>query len=298
MLPYFLRAEDNSRGASAYHGVAGPLSVSRPQAQVAADAGLRGRVPGVRAARERGLQRTGAGRHRVLPGHAARRAPVVGRGCLPASRGLPGPTSPCTRMRWSPASSWMADGPPVFVIFAGVWKRWRGPRREVILSAGTIGSPHLLLLSGIGPAEQLIEQGIRVVADSPGVGANLSDHPVVTAMWHTPRATGLWEQAGPGPSWAAGGTCIRARSRPTSPRRADSPGPCRSLPAPDLQWHVLPVPFQRQGLADPSIRAISMLVTLVAVASRGVVRLRSDDPRHKRLSTRATSTPTRTWNRC
>ena len=52
-----------------------------------------------------------------------------------------------------------------------------------------------------------------------------------------------------------------------------------SLAAPDLQWHVLPVPFQRQGLADPSTRAISMLITLVAVASRGIIRLRSDDPR-------------------
>ncbi len=71
ILPYFLRAEDNSRGSSAYHGVAGPLSVHRPQAQVPADPGLRGRLPGMRAARQRGLQRRGAGRHRLLPGHAA-----------------------------------------------------------------------------------------------------------------------------------------------------------------------------------------------------------------------------------
>jgi choline dehydrogenase-like flavoprotein len=54
-----------------------------------------------------------------------------------------------------------------------------------------------------------------------------------------------------------------------------------SLPAPDLQWHALPVPFQRNGLADPSVRAMSVLVTLITVASRGWVRLRSADPRHK-----------------
>ena len=152
---------------------------------------------------------------------------------------------------------------------------------EVILTAGAIGSPHLLLLSGIGPAEQLIEHGIRVVADSPGVGANLSDHPVVTAMWHTPRDD---RAVGAGRARPTSARWRYLRSGPLTSNIAEAGGFTRtmpSLPAPDLQWHVLPVPFQRQGLADPAIRAISMLVTLVAVASRGVVRLRSADPRHK-----------------
>ena len=52
------------------------------------------------------------------------------------------------------------------------------------------------MLSGIGPADHLREHGIAVVTDSPGVGANLSDHPVVTPIWNTPRARGLWEKAG------------------------------------------------------------------------------------------------------
>ena len=67
---------------------------------------------------------------------------------------------------------------------------------EVILAAGAIGSPQLLMLSGIGPADHLLSHGITVEADSPGVGANLSDHPAVTAMWHTPKSRGPWEQAG------------------------------------------------------------------------------------------------------
>jgi choline dehydrogenase len=54
-----------------------------------------------------------------------------------------------------------------------------------------------------------------------------------------------------------------------------------SLPAPDLQWHALPTPYQREGLADPQTRAFSLLITLVDVGSRGHVRLRSTDPRHK-----------------
>src|SRR6266567_318020 len=54
-----------------------------------------------------------------------------------------------------------------------------------------------------------------------------------------------------------------------------------ALPAPDIQWHALPAPYQNFGLADPSIRAMSLLITLVAVGSRGRIRLRSADPRHK-----------------
>ena len=67
---------------------------------------------------------------------------------------------------------------------------------EVILSAGAVNSPQLLMLSGIGPAEHLIQIGIEVIADSPGVGANLSDHPMLPVIWSTPRLRGLWEKSG------------------------------------------------------------------------------------------------------
>jgi choline dehydrogenase len=56
---------------------------------------------------------------------------------------------------------------------------------EIILSAGAIGSPHILLLSGVGPAEQLTRLGLPVVANLPGVGKNLRDHPLVWATWRT-----------------------------------------------------------------------------------------------------------------
>jgi choline dehydrogenase len=151
---------------------------------------------------------------------------------------------------------------------------------EVILAAGAIGSPHLLMLSGVGPADHLREHGIIVHVDSPGVGANLSDHPVVTAMWDTPRTPGLWEESTPV-------NLARWRLRHSGPLTsnvAEAGGFTRtrpSLPAPDLQWHVLPTPYQREGLADPKIRALSVLITLVDVGSRGRIRLHSADPRHK-----------------
>jgi choline dehydrogenase len=136
------------------------------------------------------------------------------------------------------------------------------------------------MLSGIGPAGHLRALGIDVVADSPGVGANLSDHPVVTAMWHTPGVRGLWERAGPASllRWQL------AHNGPLVSNVAEAGGFSRSdagLPAPDLQWHALPAPYQNQGLTDPSTRALSLLVTLVAVRSRGRITLRSADPRHK-----------------
>jgi len=119
-----------------------------------------------------------------------------------------------------------------------------------------------------------------VLADSPGVGANLSDHPVVTAMWGTPKSRGLWEKSGPRQvaRWQL------THSGPLTTNLAEAGGFSRSdpsLPAPDLQWHALPVPYQNGGLTDPAIRALSLLITLVAVGSRGTIRLRSADPRHK-----------------
>ena len=151
---------------------------------------------------------------------------------------------------------------------------------EVVLCGGAVNSPQLLMLSGIGPADHLREHGIDVVADSPGVGANLSDHPIVTALWSTPKVRGLAELAGPRNllRWQL------THSGPFTTNIAQSGGFVRSepgLPAPDIQWHVLPVPFRNGGLSDPADRGMSVLVTLADVRSRGRISLRSADPRHK-----------------
>jgi choline dehydrogenase len=153
-------------------------------------------------------------------------------------------------------------------------------RAEVILSGGAVNSPQLLMLSGIGPADHLIEMGIDVLADSPGVGTNLSDHPVLPVIWSTPRLRGLWEKSG-----NAGALRWQLTHRgPLTSNVAESGGFAHSepgLPAPDLQLHVLPAPYLDQGLADAAQRAMSVLVGLVDVTSRGRIRLRSDDPRHR-----------------
>ena len=279
LLPYFLRAESNSRGASAYHGASGPLSVQ--------DLRYKSDLTGafVSAAKHcgqpanddfNGPRQDGVGYYQVT------------------QRG---------GRRWSAADAYLhpaadranltvhTDALVTSVIIEGgraVGVRYlrRGVEEvaraesEVILSSGAIGSPQLLMLSGVGPAAHLREHDIDVLADSPGVGGNLSDHPVVTAMWSAPRSRSLWEKGGPGnlARWQM------THSGPMTTNLAESGGFVRTdpaLPAPDIQWHVLPVPFVNGGLTDPASRALSVLVTLVSVGSRGRIRLRSSDPRHK-----------------
>jgi choline dehydrogenase len=279
LLPYFLRSEHNSRGESAWHGASGPLSVqdlryksSLTEAFVAA-----ARSCGQPANDDfNGAQQDGVGFYQVTQ-QGGRRWSAADAYLHPAA----------SRPNLTIATDALATGIEIEGGRAvGVRYLRRGVEEvawaeaEVILAGGAVNSPQLLMLSGIGPADDLRDLGIPVVADSPGVGGNLSDHPIVTGMWATPRSRGLWEMAGPGnlARWQL------LHSGPLTSNVAEAGGFWRSdpaLPAPDIQWHVLPVPYQNYGLADPAIRAMSVLITLVAVGSRGRIRLRSTDPRHK-----------------
>ena len=279
LVPYFRKSEGNSRGESSYHGGSGPLSVQD----------LKHRSPltkaFISAAGECGLSanddfnaahQDGAGFYQVTQRDGRRWSaadaflrPAMSRPNLTVTTDALA-TSVVVEGGRAIGVRYLRHGNDEFVPTEG----------EVILCGGAVSSPHLLMLSGIGPADHLREHHIPVVVDSPGVGSNLSDHPMVTAMWHTPGTRALWEEAGPR-------TIMRWRMRHSGPLTsnvAEAGGFSRSRPslsAPDLQWHALPTPYQRQGLADPSIRALSLLITLVAVGSRGTVRLRSSDPRHK-----------------
>jgi choline dehydrogenase len=281
VLPYFLRAENNSRGASAYHGASGPLSVQDPRRKSPLTTAF------VEAARQSGLpanddfngpRQDGAGFYQVTQ-KGGRRWSAADAYLHPAA-GRPNLTVLTDALVTGIA---LSGGRAVGVHYTqrGVAETARA-EAEVILAAGTVGSPHLLMLSGIGPAGHLRSLGIEVVADSPGVGANLSDHPAVTVMWHTPRTRGAWEEVGRRnmARWQL------MHSGPLTTNVAESGGFSRSepaLPAPDIQWHAVPAPFQNGGLADPAIRALSLLVALLAVRSRGTIRLGSADPRHKPL---------------
>ena len=181
VLPYFIKAEDQSRGANAYHGVGGPLKVS--------DQTFDHELPNAlcAAARQAGLAdnpdfngatQDGFGYYQMNI-HKGRRWSAA-RGYLKPARGR-------TNLRivtGATAERLVVEGG----IVRGV--RFRlGDRhlfaegRETIVSAGTIASPQLLMLSGIGSAARLNEHGIACVLDNPNVGQNLRDHTCVQLMF-------------------------------------------------------------------------------------------------------------------
>ncbi|HEU5320374.1 MAG TPA: GMC oxidoreductase, partial [Methylomirabilota bacterium] len=150
-------------------------------------------------------------------------------------------------------------------------------RREVILCAGAVASPQLLMLSGVGAADDLRPLGIAVVADLPGVGRNLQDHPAVAVGFRVtgrvPRARAArlrdfltWLVWGAGPLSSnlveAGGF---VRTRPT-------------VPLPNLQLYFIPTGGLCPDADDGSGHAFTIESTLLTPASRGAVRLRSADP--------------------
>ena len=279
LMPYFLKAEDNSRGADAFHRQGGPLKVTdTPYHSKATEAFIE-------AAAEQGAERN--------PDFNAGRQDGVGWYQVTQHKGR----------RWSAADAYLhpASSRPNLTIktnalvtnveivngaATGVSYLHDGERHsdhvnaEVILAGGAINSPQLLMLSGVGPADHLTSVGIDVLVDSPGVGANLGDHPAVPVIWSTPRIKGVWEYAGP----ACAARWQLTHRGPLTSNVAESGGFTKTddgLPAPDLQWHVVPAEFRDEALADPNRRAMTILVTLVDVASRGRIGLRSADPRHR-----------------
>ncbi len=279
LLPYFLKAEDNSRGTSAYHGTGGPLSVTDTPHHSKANQAFIDAAAAQGAVRNddfNGPRQDGVGWYQVTQRKGRRWSAADA--YLHPVRTRPNLTVRTSALvtkisidnRRATGVSYLHDG-ELITDRAGA---------EVIVCGGVINSPQLLMLSGIGPADHLTSMGIDVMVDSPGVGANLSDHPAVPVVWSTPTLKSLWEQSGP-----AGAVRWQLTHRgPLTSNVSESGGfaaTSHGLPAPDLQWHVLPAEFRDEGLADPAGRAMTVLVTLVDVASRGRIRLRSADPRHR-----------------
>ncbi|MTJ84183.1 MAG: FAD-binding protein [Telmatospirillum sp.] len=172
--PYFLRQEDNERGAGAHHGVGGPLAVSDLRTANPAAAAF------IEAARERGYRvnpdfngdsQEGAGLYQVFQRNGRRRN--AGEAYL-----LDGAPSNLTILSGHAARRILFQDRHATGVVVSVDGRDRTvlARREVILSAGAFGSPQLLMVSGIGPGAVLRDAGVPVLLDRPAVGANLQDH--------------------------------------------------------------------------------------------------------------------------
>ncbi|PZU19809.1 MAG: choline dehydrogenase [Shinella sp.] len=181
VLPYFIKAEDQSRGANAYHGVGGPLKVS--------DQTFDHELPNAlcAAARQAGLAdnpdfngatQDGFGYYQMNI-HKGRRWSAA-RGYLKPARGR-------TNLRivtGAAAERLVVEGGIVRGVRFRLGDRYLfAEGRETIVSAGTIASPQLLMLSGIGSAARLNEHGIACVLDNPNVGQNLRDHTCIQLMF-------------------------------------------------------------------------------------------------------------------
>ncbi|RYY86134.1 MAG: choline dehydrogenase, partial [Comamonadaceae bacterium] len=154
--------------------------------------------------------------------------------------------------------------------------------REVVLCAGSIGSPQILQLSGIGPAELLRQHGIEVVADLPGVGANLQDHLQIRAVFKIEGAPTLNVLASSMVGKARIGLeYLMKRSGPMSMAPSQLGAFTRSdphQPWPNLEYHVQPLSLDAFGEPLHSFPAFTASVCNLNPSSRGTVRIRS--PRH------------------
>jgi choline dehydrogenase len=154
-------------------------------------------------------------------------------------------------------------------------------RREVILAASSINSPKLLMLSGIGPGAHLQEHGIDVIADRPGVGANLQDHLEMYIQMAAIKPVSLFKywnifgKAKVGLEW------VLTRKGLGASNQFESCGFIRSragITYPDLQFHFLPIAVRYDGQAAAEGHGFQAHVGPMRSKSRGAVTLRSPDP--------------------
>ncbi len=155
-------------------------------------------------------------------------------------------------------------------------------RDQLILSAGAVGSPHLLQVSGIGPAAELQSQGIQPVLDLPGVGENLQDHLQIRTVYKIDRASTVntlyhnyFTRIGMALQYALFRTGPMTMPPSTLGAFAKSDP---SQPSANLEWHVQPLSLPKFGAPLHSFNGITPSVCNLRPSSRGWIRAGSPDP--------------------
>lgn len=155
-------------------------------------------------------------------------------------------------------------------------------RAEVVLAASSINTPKILMLSGIGSAAHLAEHGVPVVADRPGVGANLQDHMEIYMQFASKlpvtlyKYWNLWGKAIIGAQWLFTGKGLGASNQFESCAfiRSD-----KGVDYPDIQYHFLPIAVRYDGKASAEGHGFQAHVGPMRAKSRGDITLRSADPK-------------------
>lgn len=280
VLPYFKRSEDNERGESQYHGVGGPLKVSNLR--------LRRKIAEhfIEAATEVGIPKNDDYNGDTQEG--------VGYFQQTAYKGF----------RWSTAKGFLRPARKRAnldikvrvhvnkVLFEG--KRAVGveyqrdgithqakARSEIVLSAGAIGSPQILQLSGIGDGEHLQSLQIPVVHHLPGVGENLQDHLQIRLIYKTNLKTLNDEVNNPIIKLWIGLQYMLFQSGPLTLVASQVAAFTRSNPSvqrPDIQFHMQPLSADKPGEGTHRFSAFTASVCQLRPESRGYIRIISPDP--------------------
>jgi choline dehydrogenase-like flavoprotein len=279
LFPYFLKAEDNERGASEWHATGGPLAVSDQRSgnlitpafvEAGAEAGL------ARNEDFNGAEQDGVGMYQVTQRGGMRASAAVA--YLHPAIDRPN----LTVMPYMHVTRVLFEGSRAVGVEAtrlGEAQELRA-EREVILCGGAFNSPQLLMLSGVGPAEHLATKEVEVLLDQPAVGGNLSDHAATYNVWTTPEPQSLLLALEP----AALEEFTASQTGPFASNLAESGGFARvepDAPAPDVQIHVAPVQIVDEGMGDPTAHGVWVSPCLLTPRSRGSVRLASNDPTAK-----------------
>ena len=292
VLPIFKRAEHNERGADAFHGTGGPLNVRdltspNPFVPHFIAAGREAGYP--INADFNGAEQEGIGHYQVTHQHGERFS--AAKAYLTPHLGRPNLTVITDALVCRVVLDEEAGQSPRAVAVEYRASGGRGPLQlarcrdggEVVLSAGAFGSPQLLMLSGIGPGDQLRELGIRVAHHLPDVGAHLHDHVDVVQVVSAPRATELFGLSLRGALAALRGIVEWRRTRTglLTTNFAEAGGFIRSSPdeaIPDLQLHFVIGKLVDHGRKTVFGHGYSCHVCLLRPKSRGTLRLASRDP--------------------
>jgi len=280
VLPYFLKAEDNDILSDAYHGAGGPQKISTmapdPLTRVFVKACQQADIP--YTADFNGRSQNGSGIYQTFTRNGRRLSTAAT--YLNAARGRANLTilTDCQTLRVV-----VEEGRAVGVetIKGGKTEIMRASR-EVIVAAGAIGSPKLLMQSGIGPSEHLRSLGIDVVSDLPGVGQNLQDHLDVDIVYAVDRGHGFDKLKPFHRMYWAGLQYILFGTGPVTSTIVEGGAFTRVDPAsatPDTQFHFLPATGLEPGVPPVTTGAGCTLNTYyLRPRSRGSVRLKSADP--------------------
>lgn len=283
VLPYFKRAERHSEGGDTYRGADGPLNTTygplkNPLYQAWIDAARQAGYPVTDDIN--GAQQEGFGRMDMTVRDGAR--------CSAAKAFLrPAMKRPNVRvMTHALATRVLFEGRTAVGIEyeRGGQLHQARASREVVLSGGPINTPQLLKLSGVGPAAELRTQGIAVVADRAGVGANLQDHLEFYFQMASTQPVSLYPAMNIFAKGLIGARWLLFRNGLGATNHFESCGFIRSragIRYPDIQYHFFPLAVSYDGNSMAKEHGFQAHAGPMRSKSRGSVTLRSPDPRDK-----------------